>query len=204
LLMPVALMRQRPLIASRAVGPNRLTITTTPAIPVNGAPVLFQAKSSEILKTLTGEFLGRQVFFNFDASTGTWYGFGGVPMESSGQYKMMIEATLLGGDRFSYNYPVTINRARYRRIALHVSHQFTESDEVTEARIKDEKELKAGLLNRITPQRLWSGSFAAPVDNVITDPFGTQRIFNGRVRSAHYGLDFDADEGTPVAAMNNG
>jgi murein DD-endopeptidase MepM/ murein hydrolase activator NlpD len=72
------------------------------------------------------------------------------------------------------------------------------------ARISEEQAFKREIFRRITPSRLWSESFAPPIDSVITDEFGVQRTFNGKVQSAHHGLDLRADTGTPVAAMNSG
>jgi len=47
--------------------------------------------------------------------------------------------------------------------------------------------------------------FIKPVDKaIITGVYGSQRILNGKPRRPHYGLDFAADEGTPVKAMMDG
>ena len=47
--------------------------------------------------------------------------------------------------------------------------------------------------------------FVKPLDKaIITGVYGSQRILNGKPRNPHYGLDYAADEGTPVKAMMNG
>jgi len=56
----------------------------------------------------------------------------------------------------------------------------------------------------VTPQKLWEGSFVAPVAAPVSDIFGTARVFNGTVLSRHQGLDFGVTTGTPVAAINRG
>jgi murein DD-endopeptidase MepM/ murein hydrolase activator NlpD len=38
----------------------------------------------------------------------------------------------------------------------------------------------------------------------MTEHFGTQRTFNGKLQSVHQGLDFRAATGTPVRAMSSG
>lgn len=202
---PAAAAFLRPARAiSQTEPPNPINVTSTPANPVNGAPILFQAKTTQILRKLHGEFMDRQVFFNFDASTGAWYGFAGVGLDTTGGRRpLKLEATLLDGDRIGFTHWVVIGRGDYRTVALRVPRRFTEPDEKTQKRIEQEREIKALAFNRLTDQRWWAGSFAPPVDNIMTDAFGTQRTFNGKVQSSHFGLDFRAQEGTPVAAMNN-
>ena len=41
-------------------------------------------------------------------------------------------------------------------------------------------------------QRFWNGAFAHPTDTVITDQFGMKRLYNGKLRSYHGGMDFRA------------
>ena len=47
--------------------------------------------------------------------------------------------------------------------------------------------------------------FIIPLDKaIITGVYGSQRILNGKPRRPHYGLDYAADEGTPIKAMMDG
>ena len=44
-----------------------------------------------------------------------------------------------------------------------------------------------------------------PIDNpVVSGVYGSQRILNGIPKSPHYGVDFAADEGTPIKNMLEG
>jgi murein DD-endopeptidase MepM/ murein hydrolase activator NlpD len=38
----------------------------------------------------------------------------------------------------------------------------------------------------------------------VSDVFGTERVFNGKVQSYHQGLDYGVPSGTPVSAVNAG
>ena len=51
----------------------------------------------------------------------------------------------------------------------------------------------------------FKNKFIKPLDKaIITGVYGSQRILNGKPRRPHYGLDYAADEGTPVKAMMDG
>lgn len=190
---------------SRSLQKTSLTVTWEPSVIVTGSPCLFRVKSQRPLKSLSGIWQRRQVFFDFDAKDGTWYGFGGVGIEAASmQHRLVLEATTATGARTTFRYAVPLGRAKYQTIALSVPRRFTEPDAGTLARIEEEQAFKREVFERITPARLWSESFAPPIDSVITDDFGVRRKFNGRVQSTHQGLDLRADTGTPVGAMNGG
>jgi murein DD-endopeptidase MepM/ murein hydrolase activator NlpD len=62
-------------------------------------------------------------------------------------------------------------------------------------------------------ERLWKkaptrakahGPLRRPVAGEVTAVFGTQRVFNGKTESVHYGLDLDGRVGDPVTAVAAG
>jgi murein DD-endopeptidase MepM/ murein hydrolase activator NlpD len=57
----------------------------------------------------------------------------------------------------------------------------------------------------ITPEPMWQGIFAVPIQGRRTSPFAIRRSYNGGpLGSYHGGLDIAADAGTPVPASNRG
>jgi murein DD-endopeptidase MepM/ murein hydrolase activator NlpD len=63
----------------------------------------------------------------------------------------------------------------------------------------DKKKLLSG------KNAFYKTGFAYPIDSVdITSVFGNGRILNGIKKSPHDGVDFSADEGTPVKAAGDG
>jgi murein DD-endopeptidase MepM/ murein hydrolase activator NlpD len=194
-----------PAVKSKSAPHAALAVTSEPGVIANGSPCLFRVKSRRGLKSLSGEWQGRSVFFNFDERDGTWYGLAGVGVDTVGGRSLLtLEATTDSGAQFSYVHPVRIGRVKYRTVTLRVPAQYTEPDAETLARIEKEQELKKEIFAKVTPSRLWSEGFQAPVDNRATGEFGVRRTFNHKIQSVHQGEDFRAETGTPVGAMNSG
>lgn len=206
ILSPMATGQARPArTGSKSASRVALDVTSEPGVIGAGSPCLFRVKSRRALRSLSGEWQGRGVFFNFDERDKTWYGLAGVGIDvADGRSPLKLDATTLNGAQFSYVHPVRIERAKYRTVTLHVPAQYTEPDAGTLARILEEQELKKEIFARITPFRLWSGNFEAPVHSKVTSEFGVHRTFNHKVQSVHQGADFRAEAGTPVEAMNSG
>jgi murein DD-endopeptidase MepM/ murein hydrolase activator NlpD len=205
-LPPMATLQARTsAVKSKSAPRAALVVTSEPEAPVNGSPCLFRVKSRRALRSLSGEWQGRSVFFNFDERERAWYGFAGVGVDAvSGRSRLTLEAITASGGRFTYIHPVRVELALYHTTALSVASQYTEPDPETLARIEEEQELKKEAFARVTPYRLWSGNFEVPVYSRTTGDFGTRRTFNHKVQSVHQGLDFRAETGTPVGAMNSG
>jgi murein DD-endopeptidase MepM/ murein hydrolase activator NlpD len=55
-----------------------------------------------------------------------------------------------------------------------------------------------------TPEKYWDGPFQLPLHSIITDPFGTKRLYNGQLKNYHGGLDFRAAVGTPIFSAGAG
>lgn len=193
------------------VSASSWAVHAQPAHLVNGGPVLFQVKSPLPLQSLTGAWLGHNVIFSFDPRTKTWFALAGVSLETSpGSYSLDLSGETDAGNtaskKLSFGKRLTIARGKYPKIQvkLNVESKFTEPTADQQKQIQESQEVKKDYLNRVTPAREWSGTFATPADAAISDVFGSQRVFNGKTSSPHLGLDFRVPSGTPVKAMNNG
>src|SRR5207249_869726 len=105
---------------------------------------------------------------------------------------------------FHYVRRIRIAPAKYPQIAIHVAKQFTEPSPEQLKKIAADKDLKQSIFAKETETRLWEGGFEAPVTAATSDGFGTERVFNGEVKSRHLGLDYAVGPGTPVHAINQG
>lgn len=185
------------------------TVHSQPTRLVNGAPVLFQVKTPSRFESLTGTWLDHQLTFSFDASTKSWFALAGVSLETApGTYTLELKgespASKTANKQIAFTRKFTVVRAKYPKVELTVESKFTEPNPEQFKQIDEAKKIKHDYLNRVTPEREWSGRFSPPADAAISDVFGTQRVFNGKTQSSHLGLDFRVPSGTPVAAMNEG
>ncbi|MEE8274951.1 MAG: M23 family metallopeptidase [Alphaproteobacteria bacterium] len=72
------------------------------------------------------------------------------------------------------------------------------------ARIRRENARIAEARARDTPEALFAGGFAWPVEGPISGVYGSQRVLNGEPRRPHFGVDVAAPAGTPVKAPADG
>lgn len=174
---------------------------------VNGGPVLFQVRPPVKLTSLSGKWLGHEVFFTPDAGSKTWYALAGVSLSTApGSYPLELKGEDIAAKKISFARNFSVARGKYPKIQvkLSVEGKFTEPTPEQQKQIADSQEIKKDYLSRVTPEQEWSGQFAAPAVAAISDVFGSERVFNGKTSSPHLGLDFRVPSGTPVAAMNDG
>jgi len=209
LAMYAALLSAVPRPASAA----NWTVLAEPTRLVNGGPVLFRVKPPVKVESLTGTWLGHQFAFSYEASTKTWFALAGTNLDTApGTYSLELTATSTSSKTPLSSTPMTLTRrfavvdGKYPKLPgkLSVEGKFTEPDPEQQKQIEEASQVKKDYLSRVTPEREWSGQFAAPADAEISDVFGIRRVFNGKTQSTHYGLDFRAHTGTPVTAMNDG
>jgi murein DD-endopeptidase MepM/ murein hydrolase activator NlpD len=156
---------------------------------------------------------GEPLHFRPDG-TGAERSFGVVPLEASDSVVARVVVRLASGvvDTLRSMLPVPhrVNVAAGGRSAgarrLRVSKVYTaRPDSLTEARVERENE-EARALGRHAHQTpaLWTEPFIRPRSSRITSPFGSGRVFNGRLSSSHGGVDFAGQPGDPVRAANRG
>lgn len=176
---------------------------------VNGSPVLLRVSTPRPVQTLTGNWLGHEIKFSFDAEHKSWFALAGVSQETKpGTYSLQLTGELSpgtsAGQKISFVKTIRVERQRYARVLLRVPPRYTAPSPDEQREIEQDKAIKANAFRTVSDEREWRGSFAAPVQAAISDVFGVQRVFNGTVESTHQGLDFRVSSGTPVMAVNRG
>ncbi len=71
-------------------------------------------------------------------------------------------------------------------------------------RIAAEKAEAELIYNTTTPKRYWSNPFIRPIDSNTTSEYGSQRTYNGILKSYHGGVDFRARTPLPILSSNDG
>ena len=124
----------------------------------------------------------------------------------------------LGRDR-KYDVVITLNKdANEQKIVKKVQkrkYNIQRIDGLEEKKVTPPEEV----YERIKRENKWIGEaraadsnwtfftkkFIIPVENaIISGVYGSQRILNGKPKWPHYGLDFAANEGTKIKAMQDG
>ena len=181
------------------------TVVSQPPRLVNGSPVLFRVTTPTPVRALSGNWLGHEIAFSFDARGKVWFALAGVSLETKpGAYPIELHAETTAGQTISFEKEIRVERQRYPRVLLKVPARYTAPSPEDQRQIEQDKATKAEAFKTVSAVREWKGSFAAPVQAAISDVFGVERVFNGTVESTHQGLDFRVPSGTKVAAVNSG
>jgi murein DD-endopeptidase MepM/ murein hydrolase activator NlpD len=128
-----------------------------------------------------------------------------VPLtEKAASLPLTLNARWTNGKIWRHVYRPAVRKREYPVQRLNVDQQYvTPPPEVLE-RIRRERAQLRAVITRLTPTRWWRLPMLRPVPGEITSLYGLRRVFNGRERDPHKGVDFDAKHGDPVAAMDNG
>jgi murein DD-endopeptidase MepM/ murein hydrolase activator NlpD len=207
--------------ASAATEEPRLTIL--PHFPAGGELVRLTLDhvppSDDSITTIRGMLAGEPLHFVAD-TLNTFAALGAVPVEVSDSAVATVYLERMSGAvdsaRLFLRYPhqappppTPAARSRTRAPGasrLKVDPKFTRRmDEETTARVEHENELArdVGRLAQETP-KLYTEPFLRPRPTRITSPFGSGRVFNGRLQSSHLGIDFRGAAGEPIFATNRG
>lgn len=140
-----------------------------------------------------------------DASSSQWGALIGIPHEHvlgeasigfrwegdpEGVYQSTADFKILSGEYPSESLSVDPRKVSPRKKDL--------------IRIAREQAEVGAIYRKIRAEKLWSGPFVMPIDSAITSRYGTKRVFNGKMKSFHNGLDLRASVGTPIYAPAEG
>ncbi len=171
----------------------------------SGSACLFSIRLEGSPAKVSGRWMGHDVSF-FQSHDGLeWYGLAGIDVEAlPGIYPLEVTATMPNGELIHVTQEVRVGPANYKTVSLRVPDRYVKPDAATLRRIESDKQAKTIAFSHQIPAPEWSGDFLAPAGSVVSDSFGTRRVFNGQLASIHRGLDFRVKSGSPVLAANSG
>jgi murein DD-endopeptidase MepM/ murein hydrolase activator NlpD len=165
--------------------------------------------SSEPLEMLEGSFLDRTVFLVREGGDGSggerWSGWTMIALdEGPGSVAFEVWGRSVTGRSVGGTRAVTIQAGDFPRETLTVAPKYVEPPpDVLERLARERRKLDAlyGTRRSVAPS---PRAFLRPVPGEATSVFGTQRIYNGKPRSPHAGLDLRAASGTAVKSSGDG
>jgi murein DD-endopeptidase MepM/ murein hydrolase activator NlpD len=183
------------------------TLRLTAPEASQGSLLLMELKSTKPLAEVQAEWDGRSVpFWQAAEAENARKGLLGVDLEKApGEYELRVTGQTASGEKISCSEMVAVQKGQFATEKLQVEKQFVEPSPEQVKRANEERQRLRDIFDRVTPERLWDGSFRIPLDGVTTGSnFGKRRILNGNPGSPHSGIDLPGATGTPVHAAQNG
>jgi murein DD-endopeptidase MepM/ murein hydrolase activator NlpD len=183
--------------------PPTVTVSFEPSPVAQGHTLLVHVRLNEPA-TIAGTMDGKPLTFGHDSSsTGYWAVWAPDMAAAPGPRGLTLAAGDALGNRTQITATVTVTAYTFpsENIVLPPDRAELLAPAITEAEIKR----LDGVFAVVTPEPLWTGIFALPVQANTSSAFGTQRSYNsGPLGSGHSGWDLDAAAGTPVLAPARG
>jgi len=192
-------------VAGHAQSHSSWKVTLEPARPVNGSPVLLRVTSPVQLVSLQGTWMDHKIAFRYTEHCHCWYAMAGVALSTKpGKYPVQLQGDSATEHGLAFTHEVLIHAGHYPSTTISVAPEYVEPPKELEARIEQEQAVKKKAFADTSVVPVWTGKFAPPSDTAVSGPFGSARVFNGKTKNQHTGLDFHAAIGTPIHATNRG
>lgn len=174
-----------------------------------GEPFRVVVRSATSLAGVSGRFRGREVTLipggGEAAPSRLWEGWAMVGLlEAPGSSRLEIEGRMPSGQTLKESLEIRVVDKVFPTERLTVQPRYATPPEAVRERIRREKERLARIYASRTRRPFPDRPFIKPVAGGPTSPFGVRRVFNGKPRDPHSGLDLKAARGTPVRASAAG
>ncbi len=126
-----------------------------------------------------------------------------TPLEAKTTFPVALKWTE-GEAAKTESLALAITEKKYPKTKLKVAPSQTSPSPEDQKKIdKDREDFKA-MYSTPNPTPFWDADFLMPVKGTVTSAFGSQRVFNGEVKTVHYGVDIRAGLKTPILCANAG
>ena len=176
-----------------------LKVEASSSTPRQGGIVAVTLTSSEPLARATLSDGKREAPMEGDGRT--LHALWGIDFESAvGTRRVRVETTGICGDAHQTTWNLKVGAVRFPEQKLTVDPAYVEPPPAELDRIREDKEKVARVWSAASTARRWDGPFVLPVEAPLRENFGARRLFNGKPRSRHDGVDLAAGSGAPVTA----
>jgi murein DD-endopeptidase MepM/ murein hydrolase activator NlpD len=147
-------------------------------------------------------WMEKKLYLVLNEENRTWQGFIAVDLrQKPGPYALVVKDLLSGRETRA---EIQVEKKDYGVRRLTVPKEMVDLDAPTLERVKKEAKTMSALWHGPASEAVWKGSFVRPLEGEVVGPFGRRSIINDQPRSPHSGVDFRAQKGTPVRAINYG
>jgi murein DD-endopeptidase MepM/ murein hydrolase activator NlpD len=187
------------LCAASAGGP---TVSVQPGTAKPGDPVFIVVEGAAALPTGT---LGDRAL-RFYPFAGRHEAIAGLSVDHPvGVLEISIRVPAAAGAKAAEIVAtIDVVDANYPRRELRVARKFIQPPPDARARIAADRAAFRRAWSQPFVPRMFEQRFDWPRIAWVTAPFGDLRLFNGKRRSQHYGIDLDGNTGAPIQAANDG
>ena len=191
-------------LAARPASGSTLRVTLTPKTAPQGAIVRVEAAGDAPLSAVVLVDGERRLALVADATGRRFSGLFGIDFEvTPGKRTIRFEGRDAAGAETTASATLTVAARRFAVQKLRVDPKYVEPPPEEKVRIEREREAFARVFASSPPGPLWIEGFRRPAVGEMRN-FGARRVFNGRTRSRHAGLDVAAPAGAPVVAAAGG
>jgi murein DD-endopeptidase MepM/ murein hydrolase activator NlpD len=200
----------KPISAAQSNQSDSLSGITLSARDVtNGSLLLLQIESRKLdppVRDIRLTFQQRDysVYPHPIAPTDNHFGLIPIPFRTApGPATLVLSWTNTTGDH-RRTIPLRIVAGTYKTDELKVASSRVNPNKKNVERAQKEARKIKRIYAEGSVDRLWQSDFQLPMSSDITSPFGNKRVFNGKLKSFHNGVDFRARTPSPVFAANSG
>lgn len=150
-----------------------------------------------------GVFKGKPIPY-FETTPGEFVAIVGIDMDQPVGKIPFLSTWKIKGKNFEQQDVIEVQAAKFGLQELTLPKKKVDLDGPTLKRVRQEKGLMLAAFANSINEKLWEGSFLAPVKGKRQGTFGRRRLINGQPRRSHTGEDISAPTGTPIIAPNHG
>ncbi len=182
-----------------------LTVDVEPQRLTPGMPLRVMIRGVEAQSVVSGEFLGQPVHFLPGPEPAERFAFAGADLLTKpGVHPLTVRLEGANGKVLFRRVEIGVDPKDYPTEQLQVNKEYVDPPPDVQKRIARESKMLKAIWASTTPGRLFDGAVNRPLPGVEGRNFGRRRIFNGKPRSPHSGVDLSAPAGTVVGAAARG